>query len=225
MRIHPKLLRDYIKLYFILGTTNCKKDPKVILTEAIDGGITCFQFREKGAEALMGEDKIKLALELQYLCKKSSIPFIINDDVDLAIAINADGVHIGQEDGSAELIRERIKDKILGISVHNLEEARMAVKAGADYFGVGPIFPTKTKEDAQAVQGIKIIQELRNNGITLPIVGIGGITTEKAASVMKAGGDGVSVISAISQAEDIKKAAEMLKNEVIRNKEWNQDDE
>lgn len=143
----------------------------------------------------------------------------MNDDIDLALAINADGVHIGQDDGPAELVRERVKDMILGISVHNLEEAKKAVQAGADYFGVGPIFPTQSKQDVQAVQGVKVIQELRKNDFTVPIVGIGGITSEKAASVMKAGADGVSVISAISQADNIKTAAEMIKNEVISDKE------
>ena len=96
-----------------------------------------------------------------------------------------------------------------------MKEASLAIKGGADYFGVGPIFPTKTKEDAKDVQGVKIIQELRTNGITIPIVGIGGITSENAASVIEAGADGVSVISTISQNENPKLAAEQLKVQIL----------
>src|SRR4051812_17538631 len=151
-------LRNALKVYFIMGSSNCNNQPSDILSEAIAGGITCFQFREKGQNALSGKEKYALAEELQFFCHQAKIPFIVNDDIDLALAINADGVHIGQEDESAFLVKEKIKDKILGVSVHNFEEAKMAIKAGADYFGVGPIFPTQTKSDAKAVQGVKIIQ-------------------------------------------------------------------
>ena len=135
----------------------------------------------------------------------------MNDDIDLALALNADGVHIGQEDETVTRVRERIGNKILGVSVHNLEEAAVAKQAGADYFGVGPIFPTKSKADAKEIQGVKVIQELRSNGIKTPIVGIGGITSENASYVIQAGADGVSVISAISQSENPEFAAEQLK--------------
>ena len=99
----------------------------------------------------------------------------------------------------------------MGVSIHNMEEATIAIQAGADYFGVGPIFPTQTKEDAKAVQGVEIIQELRHKGINIPIVGIGGITSKNAARVINAGADGVSVISAISQSRNPKFAVEQLK--------------
>jgi thiamine-phosphate pyrophosphorylase len=208
-------LRHALKVYFIMGTSNCKNTPIDVLSEAIAGGTTCFQFREKGKNALSGKEKYVLAEELQFLCQQAKIPFIVNDDIDLAIAINADGVHIGQDDESAFSVKEKIKDKILGVSVHNFEEATMAMKAGADYFGVGPIFSTKTKADAKAVQGVKIIQELRAKGMEIPIVGIGGITSENAALVIEGGADGVSVISAISQAENPQKAAAAIKGKVM----------
>lgn len=208
-------LRHALKVYFIMGTSNCKHKPSAVLSEAIAGGITCFQFREKGKDAFSGKEKYALAEELQFLCQQAKIPFIVNDDIDLALAINADGVHIGQEDEPAFLVREKIRDKILGVSVHNFAEATIAIKAGADYFGVGPIFPTKTKADAKAVQGVNIIEELRAKGITIPIVGIGGITSENAAMVTEGGADGVSVISAISQNEDPKKAAASIKAKVM----------
>ncbi|WP_375162392.1 thiamine phosphate synthase [Bacillus sp. V3B] len=208
-------LRDALKVYFIMGSSNCQNKPSEVLSEAIVGGITCFQFREKSKDTLSGKEKYALAEELQFLCRQAKIPFIVNDDIDLALAINADGVHIGQEDEPALMVKEKIKDKILGVSVHNFEEATMAMKAGADYFGVGPIFPTKTKADAKEVQGVKIIQELRAKGMMIPIVGIGGITSKNAAIVIEGGADGVSVISAISQDENPQKAAATLKEKVM----------
>ena len=204
-------LRNALKVYFIMGTQNCIKKPYDVLVEAISGGITCFQFREKGQGSLKGMEKYAQAEEFQLLCQNAQIPFIVNDDIDLALALNADGVHIGQEDESVQSVRERIGNKILGVSIHNMEEATSAIQAGADYFGVGPIFPTQSKADAQAVQGVQIIQELRQKGINIPIVGIGGITSKNAARVINAGADGVSVISAISQSQNPKFAVEQLK--------------
>ncbi|MBB2479422.1 thiamine phosphate synthase [Bacillus sp. APMAM] len=213
-RIDSDSLRDILKLYFIMGSTNCYKSPASVLKDAIAGGITLFQFREKGKDALTGDAKFALAKELQTICKEHGIPFIVNDNIDLAISLEADGVHIGQEDEPVDEVRKRIGDKILGVSVHTIEEALTAMEAGADYFGVGPIFPTKTKEDAKPVQGVQHIQHFREKGITIPMVGIGGITMENALKVMKAGADGVSVITAISKATDITKAAQRLREQV-----------
>ena len=209
--MNPQALRNALKVYFIMGTQNCIKKPYDVLIEAIAGGITCFQFREKGHGSLRGMEKYAQAEEFQLLCQKAQIPFIVNDDIELALALNADGVHIGQEDESVQSVRKRIGNKILGVSIHNMGEATSAIQAGADYFGVGPIFPTQSKADAKAVQGVRIIQELRQKGITIPIVGIGGITSKNVASVINAGADGVSVISAISQSENPKFAVEQLK--------------
>jgi thiamine-phosphate pyrophosphorylase len=203
-------LREALKVYFILGSPNCRKKPADVLSEAIEGGITFFQFREKGKEALIGEEKVILAKELQQICKDHHIPFLVNDDIELAISINADGVHIGQEDGSIAQIREKIGEKILGVSVHSFDEAMAAIDEGADYFGIGPVFPTLTKEDVKAHQGTTLIEQLRKRGIDTPIVGIGGITAENAKSVIQAGADGVSVITAISQADSPMEAARTL---------------
>lgn len=213
-RTTESLLRQMLSVYFIMGSNNCQKDPIEVLEEAIQGGITLFQFREKGKGALTGASKFRLAKQMQAVCKQHNIPFIVNDDVELALALDADGVHVGQEDESAEEVRKRIGNKILGVSAHNLEEARQAVRQGADYLGVGPIFSTQTKEDAKAAQGPEVIKELRQNGITIPIVGIGGIHSGNAASVIKAGADGVSVISAISLAPDIIEVTRSLRRAV-----------
>ena len=215
-RINNEKIKDLLKVYFILGSTNCTKNPVQVLEEAIAGGITIFQFREKGDGSLNGTEKYQLALELQRICKAASIPFIINDDVQLALQLDADGIHIGQEDEPVEKIREKIGDKILGVSAHTIEEASKAVECGADYLGIGPIFPTKTKEDAKAVQGTQLIEELRTSGFDIPLVGIGGITVPNAHSVIQAGADGVSVITAISLAKDIIKTTKELRNRVLQ---------
>ncbi|WP_223587720.1 thiamine phosphate synthase [Neobacillus bataviensis] len=209
-----KNLRDYLKVYFIMGSPNCLKDPTEVLKEAIAGGITLFQFREKGKGALTGEDKYTLARELQSICREHHIPFIVNDDIELALAIDADGVHIGQEDESVKTVRKKIGEKLLGVSVHSTEEAMSAIREGADYFGIGPVFPTKTKADAKPSRGTELIETLRKNGYQTPIVGIGGITAENARSIVEAGADGVSVITAISLAKSPLEAAKKLKGTV-----------
>jgi thiamine-phosphate pyrophosphorylase len=211
---NTKSLREALKVYFIMGSPNCKDNPVQVLKEGIEGGITLFQFREKGTGALTGDRKVELAKELQQICRENQIPFIINDDIQLAIALNADGVHIGQEDDHIEEVRKQIGDRILGVSVHTYEEAMAAMEGGADYFGIGPVFPTKTKEDAKPSNGTKLIEELRERGITLPIVGIGGITAENARTVIQAGADGVSVITAISHASSVTEAAKALRKRV-----------
>ncbi|MFP5113018.1 thiamine phosphate synthase [Bacillaceae bacterium C204] len=209
-------LRAALRVYFIMGSANCLKAPAEVLKEAISGGITLFQFREKGEGALTGAEKYALAKELQSICRNHQIPFLVNDDIELAIAIDADGVHIGQEDESVQTVRERIgANKILGVSVHSPEEAMAAVRDGASYFGIGPVFPTNTKADAKPSRGTTLIEELRKDGCEMPIVGIGGITIENARSIIDAGADGVSVITAISQAESPLEAAKALRNSVI----------
>lgn len=204
-------LKNALSLYFIMGSVNTKKKPSIVLEEAVQGGVTCFQFREKGTGALSGQAKYALAEELLFICQKAGIPFIVNDDIELALAIHADGVHIGQEDEPVRFVREKVGDKILGVSVHNFMEAQSALRAGADYFGIGPIYPTNSKADAKEVQGVKVIQDLRSKGFTIPIVGIGGITANNAGEVIRAGADGVSVISAISLEESPKIAAKKLR--------------
>jgi thiamine-phosphate pyrophosphorylase len=208
-------LRDSLKVYFIMGSPNCKENPAQILKEAIEGGITLFQFREKGTGAFTGDKKVELAIELQQICREDQIPFIVNDDIDLAIALNADGVHIGQEDELVEDVKKRIGDKMIGVSVHSYEEAMVAIAGGADYLGIGPVFPTKTKEDAKPSNGTKLIEELRERGLSIPIVGIGGITAKNAGAVIQAGADGVSVITAISHAPSVKDAAKALRKSVF----------
>ncbi|MBG9815929.1 thiamine phosphate synthase [Bacillus safensis] len=211
-------IKQQLSVYFIMGTANTTRLPLEVVKEAIQGGITMFQFREKGEKALQGEEKKQLARQIQALCQEANVPFIVNDDVQLAIDLDADGVHVGQEDTNAKDVRQRIGNKILGVSTHNLDEVKQAVKDGADYVGMGPVYPTETKKDTRSVQGVSLITEVRRHGLQIPIVGIGGITYDNAAPVIQAGADGVSIISAISQSVDPKKAAEELKSLVVAEK-------
>jgi thiamine-phosphate pyrophosphorylase len=204
-------LKESLSLYFIMGSVNCSGDPKSVLLDAISTGVTMFQFREKGEGCLQGEEAVQLAKELREICRNNEIPFIVNDNVELAMLIDADGVHIGQEDRPPHQVRKRIGDKILGISAHNPGEARNAIEAGADYLGVGPMFQTTTKTNTRPVSGPAVINQMRREGIHHPLVGIGGITHMNAEQVLEAGADGIAVISEISKSPSPKDAAARLK--------------
>ncbi|MDM5198469.1 thiamine phosphate synthase [Fictibacillus enclensis] len=205
-------LQDRMKVYFIMGSTNCSADAAGVLEKALTGGATIFQFREKGEGCLEGDDRTALAMALQQICHQHNVPFIINDDIELMKKLNADGLHVGQEDGDLEEIRNAVPGKLLGVSVHNLNEARHALEIGADYLGVGPVYPTGTKTDTRPVMGYSVIRELRDNGIDAPIVGIGGINKNNAPGVVQAGADGVAVITAISNhLKPAEAAGELLK--------------
>jgi len=205
----PEDIRRLLRVYFIMGSVNTAgRQPEAVLVEAIAGGATLFQFREKGSGALEGAAKRELAVRLQALCREAGIPFLVNDDVDLAVEIGADGVHVGQDDAPARTLRARLgADNIIGVSAHTREEARQAIRDGADYIGVGPIYPTSSKDDAAEACGPEFIASLREQGITLPLVAIGGITAANAGPVLRSGADGLSVISAIAGAPDVRRAA------------------
>jgi len=202
---------ESLKVYFVMGSQNCYEDPIEVLRRAIQGGVTCFQYREKGSGAKMGEECLELGLHLKKVCHDHGIPFIVNDDVNLAIKLDADGVHVGQEDGFVQEVRGVIgREKTLGVSAHNISEAEQAVAEGADYIGVGPMFHTSTKKDTEKVRGPIVVREIRDAYSSFPIVGIGGISRDNAYDVVSAGAHGVAVISAISQAADPCKAAREL---------------
>ncbi|WP_278253335.1 thiamine phosphate synthase [Bacillus sp. SD088] len=209
------MIKNNLRLYFIMGSVNAQCAPFEVLELALQGGITCFQLREKGVSSLQGRDKYLFAEKCMKLCKKYNVPFIINDDVDLAIALQADGVHIGQEDETASLAREKIgKDKILGVSVHTIEEAALAQKAGADYVGIGPVYATSTKEDARIPAGTTMIKQVASQYPNLPIVGIGGLTEKNLVPVLKAGGSGVALISAIASSQNPRSQAKVLREKI-----------
>lgn len=201
-----------------MGSVNAEH-PLSVLEDALRGGVTCFQLREKGIKALQGNEKKAFAQSCQRLCAQYGVPFIVNDDVELAIEINADGVHVGQDDTSAVEVRKKIgPTTLLGVSVHTVEEANAAKFAGADYIGMGPVYMTVSKMDAKPVAGTKMIQEVSNLYPDLPIVGIGGITAANAEPVFQAGAAGIAVISAIATEKYAENAASGLKGVVTQ---WN----
>ncbi|MBI3989340.1 MAG: thiamine phosphate synthase [candidate division NC10 bacterium] len=167
---------------------------------ALAGGARMIQLRDKEASmrALLPE-----ALQVAERCRSSGATFIVNDRLDLALAVGADGVHLGQEDLPAKETRRLLGEgKLLGISTHSLEQALKAQEEGADYIGVGPIFRTGTKEMGYEPIGPPLIREVRRK-VTIPILAIGGITLENVSEVIAAGADGAAVISAIAGAPDI----------------------
>lgn len=207
-------LRQQLSLYFVAGTMNCESPEAFerILLQAIKGGITAFQYREKGSNCLTGEERFQMAVRAKKLCGDHNVLFIVNDDIELMKSVDAEGLHVGQSDGNLKVIRQETKGKILGVSAHTLVEAEDAVSLGAEYIGVGPIYQTSSKPDAKKPVGAELIKEFRSNGITVPLVGIGGISLEKAGAVIEAGADGAAVISAISCTKDPSvSSSEMLK--------------
>jgi len=209
--------KELLKLYFICGTTTCQgKDLYSVVEEALKGGITLFQFREKGEGALEGKDKVELAIRLQNLCKKYNVPFIVNDDIELALEIAADGVHVGQDDLGVDEIRKLMPDKIIGLSIGNEEELKQSKVEYVDYVGVGPVFITQSKDDAGGAIGYEGLELMRKLLPTMPLVAIGGIQTEHIKDIMKTNVNGVSIISAISYSKNIEKTVREM-NEQFNN--------
>lgn len=182
---------------------NCTKDPLETLEEALEAGITCFQLREKGEGALTGIVYEEFARTCQKMCQAYQVPFIVNDDVELALKLDADGIHIGQEDLALATFRKQAKGKIVGVSVHSSKEMEQALLNGADYIGIGPIYKTQSKKDAKPPAGLHFLKAMRKQIGNFPIVGIGGITEENANDVRFSGADGVAVISDICHSKDI----------------------
>lgn len=181
-----------------------------VVKESLDGGVTMLQLREKTLE----EGRfLEEARELQALCRERHIPFIVNDNVDIAKAMDADGIHVGQSDMEALDVRAKLgPGKIIGVSAHTVEEALLAERHGADYLGVGAVFPTGSKDDADEVsyETLKAICD----AVSIPVVAIGGVSQANVAQLAGSGICGVAVISAIYAQKDIKAAAADLKTAV-----------
>lgn len=188
-----------------------------VVRQAILGGATFIQFREKKIfkENSIEEKILEDACAIKNLCAEFNVPFVVNDDVLLAKKIDADGAHIGQGDMPLEKAREILgENKIIGVSAQNVEQAVLAQRLGADYLGVGAIFQTQSKGDADSVS----IETLRSicTAVEIPVVAIGGINCENILRLEKSGIAGVSVISSIFAADDICLAASALKEKVLK---------
>ena len=178
-----------------------------VVKESLDGGVTFVQLREK---TLDDETFLEEAKELQSLCREYNVPFVINDNVDIAIKMDADGVHVGQSDMEAGDVRAKLgPDKIIGVSAQTVEQAILAEKRGADYLGVGAVFPTGSKDDAIEVshETLKAICE----AVSIPVIAIGGITKDNTKELAGSGIVGIAVISAIYGQENILSATRELK--------------
>ena len=175
--------------------------------DALKGGVTCVQLREKELDdaAFLQE-----AMELSALCRSYGVPFIINDNVEIAIKCHADGIHVGQEDMAAAKVREKVGNKMMiGVSVHSVEEAKQAVRDGADCLGVGAMFSTSTKTDVDVLpkETLKAICD----AVDIPVVAIGGLNKSNILELSGTGVDGVALVSAIFSAEDIESECRELR--------------
>lgn len=186
-----KELRN-ISFYFITDNELTKRSEIEQVTEAIIGGANIIQYRDKRSPR---DVIIKTASEIKRICDENNVIFIVNDYADIASIVDADGLHIGQDDIAYNQARELLKDKIIGVSVSNTAEALKAEMIGANYLGVGPIFGTTTKRDAGTPTGVNVIREIKRV-VNIPIVAIGGINTENVDMVIEAGADSVCAISA-----------------------------
>lgn len=179
--------------------------------KALKGGVTFVQLREKKLEK---ESFLKEAKEIKLLCKRYNVPFVINDNIDIALTIDADGVHVGQSDMEAGSVREKLgRNKIVGVSVQTIEQAVLAEKRGADYLGVGAVFPTDSKEDAVDVSH-ETLQEICK-AVNIPVIAIGGISRDNIIKLKGSGICGIAVISAIFAQGDIERATEELKKKTL----------
>jgi thiamine-phosphate pyrophosphorylase len=186
-----------------------------IVRAAVAGGVTCVQLREKNGPTRLFVEEARLVRDVLV---GTGVPLIINDRVDVALAVGADGLHLGQTDMSLADARAIAPGLIIGVSVENLDQALLAQAQGADYLGLSPVFSTPTKTDTAPPLGLDGVALIRSR-VSVPMVGIGGIGPGNAAQVLRAGCDGVAVVSAIVAASDPQAAARQLKTIIQRTKE------
>ncbi len=201
------------ELYLVTDRELSKIPFQEMIKKAVEGGVTVVQLREK---KLSTREFIEEALEVKKIIK--GIPIIINDRVDIALAVKANGVHLGNEDMPVDIARRILgKDFVIGASAGSVEEAIEKEKMGADYIAVSPVFSTPTKPDAGPPLGLEGIKEMKKF-VKVPLIGIGGINKENVMDVIRSGADGVAVVSAIVSSEDPEKSAREMKELIQRAK-------
>lgn len=198
---------DY-SLYLVTDSKLAAERPlESIVAGAVKGGVSCVQLREKMLDT---REFVAMAKRLKQLLGPLQIPLIINDRIDVALACEADGVHLGQSDMSIGDARQLVgRDMVIGISAESVADAVAAEKGGADYIGISPVFSTMTKKDIAQPLGLEGVKEIRSL-VGIPLVGIGGINHENCRAVIKYGADGVAVVSAIVAAENPELAAQQM---------------
>jgi len=198
------MLKGY---YFITDSALSRAGNVSDVRSALKAKVKIVQYRNKDASTKKMFDE---ALELRRICK--GVTFIINDRVDIALAVNADGVHLGKDDLPYFFARKMLgKKRVIGLTVHSIKEALKAQEEGADYIGVSPIFATATKPDAGRSAGIKLLREI-NERLRIPIIAIGGINLQNAAQVISVGADGLCAISAVVTKPDVKAEIEKFQD-------------
>lgn len=205
MKIKPEILRVY-------GVTDASWTGRFTLLEqveqALKGGVTCIQFRDKQLE---NNAFLREAKKMKVLCEKYHVPLIINDHVDIAVRCGADGVHVGQKDMEAKEVRKLVGEKmIIGVSARTVEQAIQAEQAGADYLGVGAVFGTSTKMDAEKIS-LERLKEICQ-AVTIPVVAIGGVQKDNFPELAGTGVAGAALVSAIFSAQDIEEECRKLRN-------------
>ncbi len=188
-----------IGYYFITDAGLSRRGNISDVKNALAAGVKIIQYRNKNAAARRMYEE---ALKLRNLCRDRTL--LVNDRIDIALAVGADGVHLGQKDIPCRIARKILgRKKIIGLTVHNLKEARQARRWGADYIGVAPVFPTHTKSDAIKAVGIKLIREIKRR-LDIPVVALGGVNLSNAKDIIRAGADGLCAISAVVSKKDVK---------------------
>ena len=205
MKIKPEILRVY-------GVTDASWTGRFTLLEqveqALKGGVTCIQFRDKQLE---NDAFLREAKKMKVLCEKYHVPLIINDHVDIAVRCGADGVHVGQKDMESKEVRKLVGEKmIIGVSARTVEQAIQAEQAGADYLGVGAVFGTSTKMDAEKIS-LERLKEICQ-AVTIPVVAIGGVQKDNFPELAGTGVAGAALVSAIFSAQDIEEECRNLRN-------------
>lgn len=195
----PGLLRAY----FVAGSQDVPgQDLREVLATMLTAGITAFQYRDKGNSQLTPDQRLALGKELRDQCHAASVPFIVDDDVEMALALHADGIHVGQSDQKIQQVIQEVsgQNMFVGLSCSTAAEVAAANQlTGVDYLGSGPIFPTTSKDDADPVIGVAGLQQLVTQA-NVPIVAIGGITVESLAAVAATGAAGVAVITLLTRS-------------------------
>lgn len=203
-------------LYLVTDRQLAKKPIEHVVEEAIKGGVDCVQLREKNIDT---RQFVEIAQTIKYITDRHNVPLIINDRIDVALAVKADGVHLGQDDMPLPIARTLVPHSmIIGISVSTVNEAIEAQRDGADYIGAGSVFPTSTKDDISGIIGLEGLQEI-TKAVSIPVIAIGGIQIHNAQDVMEHGAGGIAVVSAIVCADNPFEAACTLKSIVKNAKE------
>lgn len=210
-----KKLLNEIDLYFITDSNLTKKNILEDIEAAVRSGVKIIQYREKEKDT---KYMIEEATKIKEVCKENNTLFLINDRVDVALAVDADGVHLGREDMPYNIARRLLgKQKIIGLTIHNLEEAIEAENIGADYIGVSPIFETKTKPDAGKPSGLQLLIDLKEN-IKIPYVAIGGINEYNIKNVLDTGTRAVAIISTIITKDNVEKECKKFRRIILESR-------